>query len=363
MYIRGFPRRRRAEFRRPTNVIRPTALFVLDPAAADDVYPPAVRATVASLADVLAPPMSAAEARERPDLLVRAEVLMSGWFGPRLDAAFLDAAPQLRTVFYAAGSTNLLMTDEAYRRGIRVTSAYAANAAPVAEYTLSTVLFSLKHGWAAARATRERRAFAPPATVPGAYGSTVGLVSLGMTGRAVASLLQPFDVIVVAHDPLTTAGDASSLGVELVSLDDVFARGDVVSIHAPLLDETVGLIRGRHVAAMRPGATLINTARGAIVNEPELTDVLARRPDLHAVLDVTFPEPPVASSPLYTLPNVTLTPHIAGSLGAECGRMGRAMADELRRYVSGRPLKWEVTPALAAHSSHRPGRVLVAQPA
>ena len=341
---------------------RPTALYILNPAAAVDVYPPAVRADVAAVADVLAPPMSTTDALARPDLLARADVLLSGWDGPRLDAAFLDAVPRLSMVFYGAGSTNLLMTDEAYRRGIRVTSAAAANAAPVAEYTLAAVLFSLKHGWAFARATHERRTFprrddAPP---PGAYGSTVGLVSLGATGRAVADLLRPFDVTVIAYDPHTSAAEAADLGVRLCTLDQVFAESDVVSLHVPLLDETVGLIRGRHVAAMRPGATLVNTARGAIVNEPELVGALVARPDLHAVLDVTFPEPPVASSPLYALANVTLTPHIAGSVGRECGRMGQAMADELRRYVAGQPLRWEITPDLAARSSHRPGRVRAA---
>jgi phosphoglycerate dehydrogenase-like enzyme len=103
------------------------------------------------------------------------------------------------------------------------------------------------------------------------------------------------------------------------------------------------MIDGRLLAQMNPGAVFLNTARGEVVNEPEMIAVLTRRPDLHAVLDVTAPEPPVPGSPLYTLPNVVLTPHIAGSVGNECLRMGHAMVDEFERYVTGADLVWEIT--------------------
>jgi phosphoglycerate dehydrogenase-like enzyme len=109
------------------------------------------------------------------------------------------------------------------------------------------------------------------------------------------------------------------------------------------------MITGAHIASMKQGATFINTARGAIVRENEMIEVLKQRPDLQAVLDVTYPEPPAAGSPLYTLPNVILTPHIAGSMDAECRRMGRYMVEELRRYVAGKPLRWEVTREAAAN--------------
>jgi phosphoglycerate dehydrogenase-like enzyme len=107
---------------------------------------------------------------------------------------------------------------------------------------------------------------------------------------------------------------------------------------------------------MKPGASFINTARGQIVREDELIDVARRRKDLQFVLDVTCHEPPPTDSPLYTLPNVMLTPHIAGSVGTECRRMGRCMVEELQRFLDGEPLRWPVTPELAAYSSHRPER-------
>ncbi|HEX5913713.1 MAG TPA: NAD(P)-dependent oxidoreductase, partial [Rubrobacter sp.] len=111
---------------------------------------------------------------------------------------------------------------------------------------------------------------------------------------------------------------------------------------------TDGMILGSHIASMKRNATLINTSRGAVVREAEMVDVLEERLDLWAVLDVTHPEPPEPDSRLYDLPNVVLTPHIAGSLGSECRRMGRLVVDELRRSVAGEPLEHEITRERAA---------------
>src|SRR5690606_8819626 len=115
-------------------------------------------------------------------------------------------------------------------------------------------------------------------------------------------------------------------------------RSDVVSLHSPWLPETVGMITGDHFRQMKPYASFINTARGAIIREAEMIAVLQDRPDLTALLDVTYPEPPAPGSPLYTLPNVVLTPHIAGSMDMECRRMGRYMVDELQRFLHDEPL-------------------------
>ena len=171
----------------------------------------------------------------------------------------------------------------------------------------------------------------------------MGLISLGMIGRMVAERLKTFDVNVIAYDPYVSAEDGATLGVERVLLAEVFARADVVSLHTPWLPETVGMITGEHIAAMKPGATFINTARGAVVREPEMIAALQQRPDLYAILDVTYPEPPEPGSALYTLPNVVLTPHIAGSMFEECRRMGQYIIDELKRYLAGEPLRWAVS--------------------
>jgi phosphoglycerate dehydrogenase-like enzyme len=209
----------------------------------------------------------------------------------------------------------------------------------VAEFSIAHILLGLKRAWLQASEMKCRRAtklYKLP--VVGAYQSTVGLISLSTIGRLVRQLLESFDVRVIAYDPTVDGSEALALGIQMASLEEVFAQSDVVSLHAPLIPETMGMITGSHFASMKEGATFINTARGEIVREDEFIQVLQARSDLTAILDVTFPEPPVSNSPFYDLPNVVLTPHIAGSLDGECGRMGQWMVDELQRYLAGKPL-------------------------
>jgi len=323
-------------------------LYILHTDAFDKIYGPHEREDIARLVDIYAPRQSADAVKADPSILVQAEVIFTGWGGPRMDAEFLAAAPQLKVVFYGAGSIKRIVTDAFWDRRITITSAFAANAIPVAEYTLSQILFCLKHGWHYALTIKRDQSYPVRTRVPGAYGSTVGLIALGMIGRRVCQLLEPFDLKVIAYDPYVSPSEAEALGVELCSLDELFRRSDVVSLHAPWLKETENMITGTHFAAMKPGATFINTARGAIVHEPQMIDVLRRRSDLLVVLDVTYPEPPAPGSPLYTLPNVVLTPHIAGSLDTECRRMGRSMVEELQRYVAGEQLHWSISKEQAA---------------
>jgi len=326
----------------------PRALYILDGEAFEKIYGEEERDSVAELADVYAPPQTRASVSKNPGVLTEAEVILSGWGTPTMDAAFLAAAPNLRAVLYGAGSIRRVATPALWERGVRITSAYAANAVPVSEYTLAAILFSLKRGWHFAFSARCEKALSGQGQVPGACGSTVGLVSLGMVGRLVRERLRPFDLRVVAYDPYVTSEEARVLDVDLVSLEDLFAASEVVSLHAPWLPETEGMILGSHLASMKQNATLINTSRGAVVREAEMVEVLGERPDLWAVLDVTHPEPPESGSRLYDLPNVVLTSHIAGSQGNECRRMGRLVVDELRRYVAGEPLQHEITRERAA---------------
>ncbi len=328
-------------------------LYILDPESFELIYGPDERRDIAALVDVVAPPQTGRVALDNPSVLAGVDVIFSGWGGPRLDEAFLDAAPDLKAFFYAAGGLDV--PPAVWERGVTVTRAIEANSIPVAEYTLAAILFSLKHGWRLLRETRAQRTFPERnAGVPGCYGSTVGLVSLGFVARALLPLLRPFDLKVLAYDPHVSDREARQLGVERVSLDELFRRSDVVSLHAPVVPGTVGMITGAHVDSMRRGATLINTARGEVVREAEVTEALSRRPDLQAVLDVAEQEPPAPDSPLYALENVVLTPHIAGSAGDECRRMGRYMVEELRRYLAGEPLKWEVRPPAGAGPFRRP---------
>lgn len=297
------------------------------------------------LAPVAVPPEAW---RLHRDTLESVQLIFSGWGAPVMDEELLRAMPGLKGVFYAGGSVRYFATDALWRRGIRITSAAAINAIPVSEYTVSAVLLGLKRFWHYARLTREQRTFPTARPLRGAYHATVGLISYGTIARLVRRklLAQEFDILV--YDPFLTEDEAKAERVRKLGLPELFASSDVVSVHAPLLPETTHLIRGEHFGRMKRDAVFVNTARGEIVHEPEMIAALGRRPDLQALLDVTAPEPPRPDSPLYTLPNVVLTPHIAGSLGSECERMGHAMADELERFVHGQSLQWEVTPERAA---------------
>ena len=275
--------------------------------------------------------------------LAEVEVIFSGWGAPLMDENFLRHAPKLKAVFYAGGSVRYFVTEALWQRGIRLTTAQALNAIPVAEYTVAALVLGLKRFWHYARLTREERTFAADRPMPGVLGTTIGLVSYGTIGRLVRQRLRGFEVNVLVYDPCLGREEAEREGMRKVELDELFAEADAVSVHTPLLPETAGLLKGRHFELLKPGAFFLNTARGEIVDEAEMIAVLGRRPEVQAVLDVTAPEPPAPDSPLYRLPNVAISPHIAGSVGRECQRMGQAMLAEFERYRSGQPLQWEVT--------------------
>lgn len=324
------------------------AAFIGIPQFLPSAYPPALQRELAERADLDTDFIPGDNWASRAETLREAEVLFATWGMPQLTPAFLDAAPRLRAVFYAAGSVKCFATAEAYERGIIICSAWAANAIPVAEYSIAAILLSLKGAWRYFRRTPEEMTQGGRLPCAGAYHSSVGLVSLGAVGKAVARRLAAFEVNILASDPFADPELASEMGISLMPLDELFRRSDVVSIHTPWLPETERMITGGLVRSMRHGASLINTARGAVVDEPSVCEALRERPDLTAILDVTHPEPPLPDSPLLTLPNVFLTPHIAGSMDGEIARMGRWMADEFLRFLQGSPLKHTVSQEMLA---------------
>jgi phosphoglycerate dehydrogenase-like enzyme len=324
------------------------ALFVGQPENLPLAFPPDLRAEIGQHLRILSGEFEGNDWREHKDSLKEADFIFATWGMPRLDAEFLAAAPRLKGVYYAAGSIKAFATPESYAREIFISTAAEANAIPVAEYTHAAILLSLKSFWSFLRQPPERKYDRENIPFPGAYKTKVGLLSLGAVGRSVAARFAVNEVELLAYDPFANAEAAAKLGVTLVSLPELFEQSDVVSIHAPWLPETEGLVSGALVRSMKPSATLINTSRGAVVNEPELCAVLKERPDLTAILDVTYPEPPLPDSPLRLLDNVILTPHIAGSLGSEITRMGRWAVDEMQRHLAGEPLKYGVSQEMLA---------------
>jgi phosphoglycerate dehydrogenase-like enzyme len=322
----------------------PRAAFLLDLSSHALIYGPEEIAELRTLTRLSEEVIPFRNWARHTDVLSDVEVLFSGWNAPLMDEAFLRAAPKLRAVFYGAGSVRYFLTPDFWERGIVITSAAAANAVPVAEYTVGAVLLSLRDFWARAADARQGKGWGDHTRpISGSFRATVGLLSFGAIGRMVARLLRHFDLRVVVHCPYLTPAEAAAAGVEQVGLAELFKCSDVVSVHTPVLPETIGLVNASLVASMKVGATLINTARGVILAQREIEAVLRRRPDLHAILDVTDPEPPQAGDSLLSLPNVTVTSHIAGSHGRDCQRMGRYMVEELKNYLAGRPLRWRIT--------------------
>jgi phosphoglycerate dehydrogenase-like enzyme len=270
--------------------------------------------------------------------LEQAEVVLSGWGCPPLDALLLARAPELRAIVHAAGGVKGHVTDACWDRGLLVSTAAGANAEPVAEYTLARILLANKGAGRLAREYRARRA--PIDLISefpdvGNLGKTVGIVGLSRIGKRVVELLRPFELDVLVSDPYV-AGAAE--------LDDLLRASDVVSLHAPSLPSTRHMLDARRLSLLRDGATLINTARGALIDQDALVaELITGRID--AVIDVTEPEVLPPDSPLYDLPNVVLTPHIAGALGVEVRRLGDSALDELERYARGEPFAHPVTRA------------------
>lgn len=271
------------------------------------------------------------------------EIIFAGWGAPRLEGALLEALPSLKAVFYGAGAVKQLVSQAFWNRRIKLTSAYKANAVPVAEYTLASIVFALKKTWQINADIRKGQD--SKVEILGVYhGSTVGIISLGAIGQLVCQKLKEFDLSVIAYDPFASSDTFSELCVrQSPTLEALFKESGVVSLHAPWLAETEGMITGDLLRSMPDGATFINTSRGAIVDEPAMLKVLQERKDLFAVIDVITDESAYFSTALGKLPNVFMTPHIAGSKGRECHRMGSMAVEECRRHLDGKPALTEIT--------------------
>ncbi|WP_427924393.1 hydroxyacid dehydrogenase [Streptomyces sp. cg40] len=322
----------------------PSAVFAMNPVHLPELLPPHLMARLVELVHIdpalvvqdFADPAAHAA-------LAEAEVLITGWGCPHIGAEALAVAPRLRTVLHAAGSVRSLVGDEVWQRGVTVSSAVEANALPVAEYTLAAILFAGKDAFGLRERFRDERVYPAPTdyAAVGNLGRRIGVIGASRVGRRVLELLRPFDLSVALHDPYVDDSEAAAMGAVPMSLEELLRTSDIVSLHAPDIPQTYRMLDRDRLALIRDGGVLINTSRGALIDPEALTDELVGG-RISAVLDVTDPEPLPAESPLYRLPNVFLTPHIAGSLGNELERLGRTVVDELARLASGLELAHEV---------------------
>jgi phosphoglycerate dehydrogenase-like enzyme len=268
------------------------------------------------------------------------EYAFSTWGMPSLSVEDISKyLPKLKAIYYAAGATDHFAR-AFFAKDIPVLSAWQANAIPVAEFCVAQILLSLKGYFRGLNEfTRpEGRAAARKCIGHGAYGETVALIGAGAISTKVQELLKNFDVNVIVIP--------SRAERRTISLEEAFSKAYVISNHLPNRSDNIGVLDGKLFASMREGATFINTGRGAQVNEPEMIEVLKKRPDLTALLDVTFPEPPVEGSELYTLPNVKLSGHIAGSEQDEWHRMATYMIEEFERHLAGQTYRYQVSESM-----------------
>lgn len=300
--------------------------------------------TIASMTDLYPYVITSSNFDEHVSSLQDVEVVFSTWGMPVLQEQQIDRLKSLKAVFYAAGSVKAFAKPYLLR-GITVVSSWAANAVPVAEFTVAQILLSCKGYFRniTERKTKKGMSNGQLFKGPGNFGETVSLIGCGMIGKKVLELLKNFQLNVIVYDPYVSAEAISSLGGEKVTLEDAFKRGYVVSNHAPNIPSTEGMIHKGLFSLMRDHATFINTGRGATVVEKDMIEILKERPSLTALLDVTYPEPPVADSELYTLPNVFLSGHIAGSLGDETVRMADYSIEEFKRFEKGEPLQYSIS--------------------
>lgn len=308
-----------------------------------DVYGSHEMEQICAMTELLFPPGPLPDKGIRDGQLHEVEILFGGWGMPSLSEELLTKMPKLRAVFYSAGSVKSYVTDAFWKRNIVITNAHRANAVPVAEYCLAAILFSLKLGWRWIHQSHEEKVWRlDMSAIPGVYDATVGLISLGAIGYKTLELLKPYEIKPLIYSTSMTQERAAKYGAEVVGLDELFERSDVVSLHTPLLPSTRGMIRGDHFRKMRPHATFINTARGAVVQQNELIEAMRERSDLTALIDVVDPEPPEDGAEIFKVPNIHVTPHIAGSLGRECRRLGQTAIDECKRFLAGEPILHQV---------------------
>ncbi|UUU25744.1 hydroxyacid dehydrogenase [Streptomyces sp. DSM 40750] len=332
---------------------RPLALFAMTAENVPRIFPQDVlsrlRETVEIDPALIAEDFTGPRVREA---LAEVEVLVTGWGCPRIDEAVLDAAPKLRAVLHSAGSVKGFLAPAVWERGIAVSTAAAANALPVAEYTLAMILLAGKDILGRRDRLRAERVSPGWGFVPGIgnHGRRVGVIGASRIGRRVIELLRPFDLRVSLTDPYVDEAGAAALGVPLLPLDDLLRTSDIVTVHAPDTPETHRLLDRRALSLMPDGAVLINTARGALVDHDALIDEL-RAGRLSAILDVTDPEPLPADSPLLDLPNAFVTPHLAGSQGNEVARLGLAVTEEAKRLVAGAELAHALDRAALEHTA------------
>ena len=330
---------------------KPVVAILLTPQMRAQLIPPAAEKRLAEVATVVAPGEGELVPGNLARLLDGATVAITGWGTPRLDEAILAKSTSLKLVAHAAGSIRQLVPFSEIENGrVRVTHSAVHIGEAVCEFVMAQIFHFLRHPAELADGMRAKEPwFALRSQLLGRLlgSQTVGLAGAGYIGRMIIGQLRAFNARIRIYDPYLKADDAKKLGVELASLDEILRESDIISLHVPSLPETRHMIGAAQLAMVKDGALFINTARGALVDEAALVEEL-RKGRFTAVLDVYETEPLPDDSPLRTLPNAILAPHAAGHTHETYLRQGATAVDESAQFLTGKPLKHEVTTAMLA---------------
>ena len=284
--------------------------------------------------------------------LPEVEYIFSTWgFASMTEDEWGKHFPNLKAVLYAAGTVQAF-AEPLLNRGVRVFSAWAANAIPVAEFAAAQIVLANKGYFQLHKRYQQSHKAAltyGESFAEGNYGGKVGLLGAGMIGRHVIRLLAPYAVQIYAFDPFLSEAQAAALGVIKADLETIFRECRTISNHLANKAETRGMLDYSLFSQMLPNATFINTGRGAQVAAADLCRAMSDSPDRTALLDVTDPEEPAApDSEYWKHPNILLTPHRAGSMVNEVRRMGQYMFEEYEKLLAGEAVRYEVTKEMLA---------------
>jgi D-3-phosphoglycerate dehydrogenase len=263
----------------------------------------------------------------------------------RVDAELLAAAaPRLSVIGVASVGTDRIDLAEATRAGVMVVNAPTGNTIAAAEHTMALMLALLRRVPGADASVRGGEWDRARFTGAELRHKTLGIIGLGKIGKAVARRASAFEMRVVTHDPYLTEEQAAEHGARLVGLPELLLRADVITVHTPLTAQTRGLIGPAQIEAMKPGAVLLNVARGGIVDEAALAAALREGRLSGAAVDVYSSEPMAADNPLRDAPNTVLTPHLGASTAEAQDRVAVEMAEQLLEALAG------VTPTYAVNA-------------
>ncbi len=264
------------------------------------------------------------------------DACLTSWGSPAFTPEVIAAADSLKVISYAAGSVKGILSPAVFDKGVAVCTSQPAMAVSVAAHTVMMMEMMLRNVVNLASGIRAQGTWRPQGIAPARElsGKKVGIIGASLIGREVIRFLQPFDVEILISDPYLTDDGAKTLGAKKVPIEDLIATCDVISLHAPVTDETKGMITREHLATIRDGAVFINTARGIILDHEALVDEL-RTGRFSAALDVTYPEPLPDGHELFAMENVVLTPHISGGTPEMALRQGEQAVRNLELFFSG----------------------------